>query len=108
MKTLSILLAAIVLTASSISFAGNGERILKKKISNAIKYPSLKSDEKVETTVTAWVKVDEEGKVKVTGMTAKTPEAASAIKEQLERISNVPSEELAGRTFVYKFVLKVQ
>lgn len=108
MKILSILFMAAALLVSTNSFAGNGERLLKKKVSNAVRYPSMNASEKAETTVTAWITVDENGSVKVTGMTTSSPAAASAIKKQLEKITHLPTEELIGKTFAYRFVLKVQ
>lgn len=108
MKAINTLLAVLFITVSTVSFAGHGERLLKKKVSNAINYTTLKSEQKKETTVTAWITVDEKGEVKVTGMMTSNAEAAKAIKAQLEKISNLPVEELKGKTFAYKFVLRTE
>ena len=108
MKTTTFLTVLLALFFNFTSFAGNGERLLKKKIHSQIKYPELKSGEKVETEVYVQLSVNDLGELVIASIESANPEVTDAIRQQLRKISIAPDAELTGKTFYYKFLLKVQ
>jgi len=102
------LLALCLVFVSFIGFAGNGESVLTRKINSKVKYPELASGEKVETSVFVQLSVNDLGEIVIDRIDCANEEVTAAIAEQIKSIKLTPDSAFAGKTYRYKFVLKVQ
>lgn len=109
MKTKTILLAlSLLLAGTSISYAGNGEKLFRKKVSSHISYPEL-NGEKVETEVYVQFTVQANGEIVIDSISSSSEKINEAISQQLKDLKVNPADkEVVGKTFYYRFLLKVQ
>jgi hypothetical protein len=90
------------------SFAGNGETVFRKKVSARVSYPEQVS-EKVETEVYVQFTVQESGEIVIDSISSESEEINAAIAKQLTELKvNSSDKEVIGKTFYYRFLLKVQ
>lgn len=107
MKIYAIILMLIFFFASS-AFAGNGETLFRKKVSNKIAYPEQVS-EKVETEVFVEFTVKNSGEIVIDSISSENEEINAAIADQIRQLDVKPTDtDVIGKTFRYRFVLKVQ
>lgn len=108
MKTKIVLTAFLLLLTGTSLFAGNGEQVFRKKISKQIRYPELKG-EKVETEVYVQFTVQLSGEIVIDTIASASDEINRAIAQQIEDLKVDPADsEVTGKTFYYRFLLKVQ
>jgi len=108
MKTKLVLLALSILGVGTQVFAGNGEQLFKKKVNNHISYPTLKGED-VNAEVFVQFTVSEAGELVIDSISSESEEINAAIVKQLSRIKvDECDAEVIGKTFKYRFVLKVQ
>jgi hypothetical protein len=108
MKTTVILTLFSFLWLSTPSFAGNGETLFKKKVNSKIKYPEQIS-KKVETEVYVQFSVTEAGEIVIDSISSESEEINTAIAEQLKELKvSAEDKDVIGKTFYYRFLLKVQ
>jgi hypothetical protein len=108
MKVTTTILALCLICISFVGFAGNGESILAKKLNSRVKYPELASGNKVETSVFVQLSVNELGEIIIDKIECSDAEVTAAIAEQIRSIRLAPDTVFSGKTYRYKFVLKVQ
>lgn len=105
-KTLFLSLAFLL--TGTFSFAGNGEQVFRQKVSKHIKYPELKG-EKVETEVYVQFTVSESGEIVIDTIASASDEINRAIAQQIRDLKvDATDSEVIGKTFYYRFLLKVQ
>lgn len=103
-----VLIMMLIFSFSSTLFAGNGESVFRKKISNKISYPE-NVKEKVETEVYVEFTVQETGEIVIDNISSESEEINAAIAEQILKLEVKPTDtDVIGKTFRYKFYLKVQ
>lgn len=108
MKTKTLFLALSFLLAGATSFAGNGEQLFKKKINSHIQYPEVKG-EKMDTEVYVQFTVQESGAIVIDSISSGSAEISAAISEQIKALNVNPADkDVIGKTFYYRFLLKVQ
>lgn len=108
MKTQKWILALTLVLLSTVSFAGNGERILKKKMNTMVKYPELAATEKSNTEAIVQFTVSETGYLVVGNIDCPNAEIAESFKRQIEKIHVKPEADIVGKTYTYRFVVEVQ
>ena len=107
MRTRTILLALSLLIGAT-TFAGNGEQLFKRKVRSKIFYPEVKG-EKVETEVYVQFTVQETGKIVIDSISSANEEINAKIARQIESIKvGALEKDVLGKTFYYRFLLKVQ
>lgn len=108
MKTKTIILAVAFLLTGTSLFAGNGEQVFRKKVSNQIKYPALKG-EQVETEVYVQFTVQPSGEIVIDTIASESEEINAAIAQQIKELKVATTDsDVLGKTFYYRFLLKVQ
>jgi hypothetical protein len=104
----TLFLALAFLLTATFSFAGNGEQVFRKRVSKQIKYPELKG-EKVETEVYVQFTVSESGEIVIDKIDSASDEINEAIAQQIKDLKvDATDSEVIGKTFYYRFLLKVQ
>jgi hypothetical protein len=108
MKTTTLITLFSFLFLAAPSHAGNGVQLFKKKVTAQIKYPEQVS-EKVETEVYVQFTVQESGEIVIDSISSESEEINAAIARQLTELKvNSSDKEVIGKTFYYRFLLKVQ
>jgi hypothetical protein len=108
MKTKIVLTAiAFLLTGTSL-FAGNGEQLFRKQVRSQIRYPEI-NGEKVETEVYVQFTVSAAGEIVIDTIASENEEINRAIAQQIKDLKiDAGDSEVLGKTFYYRFLLKVQ
>ena len=102
-----IILMLIFFFASS-AFAGNGESVFRKKVSRKICYPEH-IEKKVETEVYVQFTVQQNGEIVIDSIQSENEEIKVAIRDQIRQLEVAPTDtDVVGKTFRYRFLLKVQ
>ena len=108
MKLQTIILAVSFLLIGATSFAGNGESIFRKKVNSKIKYPENVS-QKVDAEVYVQFTVLESGEIHIDSISSVSEEINEGIAEQIKALKvNASNTDVIGKTFRYKFLMKVQ
>ena len=108
MKLQTLILAVSFLLIGATSFAGNGESIFRKKVNSKIKYPENVS-EKVDAEVYVQFTVLQSGEIQIDSISSVSEEINQSIIEQIKALKvNTSNTDVIGKTFRYKFLMKVQ
>ncbi|MDH4472568.1 MAG: hypothetical protein QE487_08150 [Fluviicola sp.] len=108
MKLQTIILAVSFLLIGATSFAGNGESIFRKKVNSKIKYPENIS-KKIDAEVYVQFTVLESGEIQIDSISSVSDEINKAIADQIKALKvNISNTDVIGKTFRYKFLMKVQ
>lgn len=97
-----------VLGISTFSFAGNGERTLKEKINRKIKYPTSLLKDRQEVVVSINIHIREDGKMEIQQIDSQSEAVTQSILKQIEALQFTPTEDMYGKDYPFRFVLKVQ
>ncbi|ASS50056.1 MAG: hypothetical protein A3D31_10820 [Candidatus Fluviicola riflensis] len=108
MKLQTIILAVSFLLVGATSFAGNGESVFRKKVNSKIKYPENVS-QKVDVEVYVQFTVLESGEIQIDSISSESEEINKSIADQIKALKvSASNTDVIGKTFRYKFLMKVQ
>jgi len=108
MKLQTIILAVSFLLIGATSFAGNGESVFRKKVNSKIKYPE-NITQKVDAEVYVQFTVLESGEIHIDSISSVSEEINEGIADQIKALKvNASNTDVIGKTFRYKFLMKVQ
>lgn len=102
-----IVLIALFLGTTGAALAGNGESIFKNKITNKICYPASVSSE-TEVVVTVNLHIDAEKRIQIQLVDSNSEAMTKAIITQIQRMNLPVSEDMIGKDYTFRFVLKKQ
>lgn len=113
MKTLITLACIIGFGCMSFSHAapytanGKGDNALSRLINSRIHYPTIAGGN-VEAIVTVNLTVREDGTLQINKISSTDERVVASIQNQLTQIRLKPGSEQTGKSYGYRFVLKVQ
>ncbi len=108
MKLQTLILAVSFLLIGATSFAGNGESVFRKKVNSKIKYPEHVS-QKVDAEVYVQFTVLQSGEIQIDSISSVSEEINNSIAEQIKALKvSASDKDVIGKTFRYKFLMKVQ
>lgn len=108
MKLQALILAISFLLAGTTVFAGNGESVFRKKVSSKIKYPENVS-EKIDAEVYVQFTVLQNGEIQIDSISSVSEEINKSVAAQIKALKvNASNTDVVGKTFRYKFLMKVQ
>jgi hypothetical protein len=102
-----IVLIPLFLGTTGAALAGNGESIFKNKITKKICYPASVSSES-EVVVTVNLHIDAEKCIQIQLVDSNSEAMTKAIITQIQRMNLPVSEDMIGKDYTFRFVLKKQ
>jgi outer membrane biosynthesis protein TonB len=103
-----LLFIGLLLGYISTATAGNGESALAKKMRQHIIYPEHLLIKHIETEVNVTVKIDQDGTVLIQHIQSDSEEMNQSVRSQISTMNFSTYPELIGKTFRYRFIMKIQ
>lgn len=108
MKIKVLALVIVLLTGSFVLKAGNEELSFKQTVISKIQYPEFAKEQKLEADVYVSFTVAKTGEIIVNQTNSISPDLMDYVKTELKKIRVDESNEVVGKTFLYRFTFKYQ
>ena len=110
----TILTIAVVLFGLTFVLAGNigddppvPNKVLQNKISNIIEYPDFALEDKIECSVFAVIKVEENGEISVLRCDSQRCQMRDYVKEELKKIQLIDENVEKGKKYLLRVDFKI-
>ena len=106
MRTRIILTALLVLSGFA-TFAGNGETLIRKQLAENVMY--IETAEKTEVTVMVQFTIKEDGSIVIDEIASESEAVKQALIKEINELKIGQNDtDVLGKTFKYRFIVKIK